>query len=81
MKAKFIREYKGWTGAAVEYLATFDDGETRKFSCSKDEWVVIETKELLLKAGADDDLLDRFEEAVKDVARTDEMMSNMGEEL
>ncbi len=81
MKIKFIREYKGWPGQSVDYMATYDDGSTQKCLCSKDEWIVMETRELLLKAGADKDLLERFEAAVKDVAQEDEWMSNAGEEL
>ena len=81
MKVKFVREYEGWPGINVDYRATFDDGEIREFSCSKDEWIVMEIRELLLKAGTDEDLLKKFETAVEDVAREDERLSNMGEEL
>ena len=81
MTIKFIKEYKGWPGMNVDYMATYNDGSIQRCTCSKNEWIVIETKELLIKAGADEDLLDKFEEAVKDVAREDEWMSNLGEEL
>lgn len=81
MTTTFIREYDGWPGINVEYLATYDNGSTQKCLCSKDEWIIIDTKKQLLAAGVSESLLDKFEEAVRDVAREDEWMSNAGEEL
>ena len=81
MKRKFIREYKGWPGRIVEYTTTYDDGSTQKCVCSKDEWTVMETKAQLISDGADAKLLDKFEEAVANIAREDEWMSNAGPEL
>jgi len=81
VKIKFIKEYEGWPGQSVDYMATYDNGSSQRHTCSKNEWIVIETRELLLKAGADKDLLERFARAIKDVAQEDEWMSNVGEEL
>jgi len=80
-KNTFIREYDGWPGKGVEFLTTYDDGSTQKCYVSKDEWTAMKTKAQLIEAGADSVLLDAFESAVRAEARTDEWMSNAGEEL
>ena len=79
MTVEFIREYKGWPDMNVEYMATFDEGATQRLTCSKDEWIIMETREKLIANGVDEDLLSKFEEAVREEAREDEWMSNRGE--
>ena len=81
MKKTFIRKYDGWPGKTVEYSAEWNDGTSGTYTCSEDEWMVMVLKDKLVKDGADLDTLELFEEAVKDVARTDEMLSNAGEGL
>ena len=50
----------GWPGKNVEYIATYSNGTTQKCLCSLDEWNAWEIKQKLIKAGADEKLVDEL---------------------
>ncbi len=87
MTRVFIEEYDGWPGKNVDYYAAYDDGTTQIYSCSKLEWEAMELKKELMSIltlwnpEKGEKLLKQFEEKSKEIARENEWINNLGEEI
>lgn len=77
MKETFLTKEKGWRGDVVRYSCNGG----LEYTCSEDEWEVKVLRQKLLDSGADEKLLDELLIAVSEVARENEALDNMGEEL